>query len=140
MAGRAADAQTAADELLQIADEEKDQLVRSQWIVPVAFVLAESGRPHEVLAEADKTPLATRWEDAARAVAEGDLPKAADVLAQIGSLSEEAYARFIGAERLIAEGRERDAQDQLSRALTFYRSVGATAYVRRGEALLASTA
>jgi class 3 adenylate cyclase/tetratricopeptide (TPR) repeat protein len=140
LAGRLGDAERFADEVLELAAVEKDQLVRSQWIVPVAFVLAESGRPDEALAEADNTPLATPWADAARAVAQGDLPEAADVMAQIGALSDEAYARLLGAERLMVEGREQDAQDQLSRALAFYRSVGATGYVRRGEALLASTA
>jgi hypothetical protein len=108
--------------------------------VPVAFVLEASGRPDEALAEADKTPLATSWADAARAVAEGDLPAAADVMAEIGALSDEAYARLLGAERLMAEGREQDAQAQLSRALAFHRAVGATAYLRQGEALLASSA
>jgi class 3 adenylate cyclase/tetratricopeptide (TPR) repeat protein len=140
LAGRPVDAERFADEVLELAAAEKDQLVRSQWIVPVAFVLAESGRPDEALAEADKTPLATPWADAARAVAQGDLPEAADVMAQIGARSDEAYARLLGAERLMAEGREQDAQVQLSRALAFHRAVGATAYLRQGEALLASTA
>jgi tetratricopeptide (TPR) repeat protein len=140
MAGRPRDAETTADELLGIAGGASEQLIRSQWIVPIAFVLAELGRSEEALAETNQSPLTTPWADAARAVAAGDLPEAADVMAEIGALSAEAYARLRGAERLMTEGRERDAQAQLSRALVFYRSVGATAYVRRGEALLASTA
>jgi class 3 adenylate cyclase/tetratricopeptide (TPR) repeat protein len=140
MAGRPRDAETTADELLGIAGGAKEQLIRSQWIVPIAFVLAESGRSEEALVEADLSPLATPWGEAARAVAEGDLPSAADVMAEIGALSDEAYTRLRSAERLMAEGREQDAEDQLSRALAFYRSVGATAYLRQGEALLASSA
>ena len=37
-------------------------------------------------------------------------------------------------------GSERAATDQVRRALDFYRSVGATRYIREGEALLAATA
>jgi hypothetical protein len=36
-------------------------------------------------------------------------------------------------------GRRSEADEQLAAALTFYRSVGATRYVRQGEALLAVT-
>ena len=43
-------------------------------------------------------------------------------------------------ERLAGEGRRAEAALQRDRALAFYREVGATAYVRRGEALLAQTA
>jgi hypothetical protein len=52
----------------------------------------------------------------------------------------EAHARLRAVEHLRAEGRHADADEQLERALTFWRSVGATRYVRRGEALLAATA
>jgi tetratricopeptide (TPR) repeat protein len=140
MAGRPGEAVATANELLEIADPDEEQLVRSLWIVPIAFVLAESGRATEALEQADATRPATRWAKAAREIARGEFLDAADVLAEIGALSDEAYTRLLGAERLMVEGREADAQAQLSKALAFYRSVGATAYVRRGEALLASTA
>jgi hypothetical protein len=44
------------------------------------------------------------------------------------------------AAQLVAEGRRAEADEQLRRALAFYRSVGATRYVREGEALLAASA
>ena len=53
---------------------------------------------------------------------------------------EEAYARLRAAEQLESQGRHAEAQTHLTRALAFYRSVGATAYVRRGEALLPTSA
>jgi hypothetical protein len=37
-------------------------------------------------------------------------------------------------------GRRREADEQLRSALAFYRSVGATRYIRQGEALLAASA
>jgi len=41
---------------------------------------------------------------------------------------------------LVRDGRRAEADEQLQRALGFYRSVGATRYVREAEALLAATA
>ena len=51
---------------------------------------------------------------------------------------DEAYARLKAADKLLAEGRRTEADAQLERALFLYRSVGATHYVREGEALLAA--
>jgi hypothetical protein len=55
-------------------------------------------------------------------------------------LTHEAYARLRAAEQLASEGRGVEAQPHLERALAFYRSVGASRYVRRGEALLPASA
>ncbi len=43
------------------------------------------------------------------------------------------------AEALAAAGRRSEAEEELTAALAFYRSVGAEASVRKGEALLAPT-
>jgi hypothetical protein len=42
------------------------------------------------------------------------------------------------AEGFVREGRRAEADVELKRALAFWRSVGATAYVREAEALLAA--
>jgi hypothetical protein len=65
---------------------------------------------------------------------------AANLLAELGAASHEALCRLHGAETLAAGGRRAEADLQLERALAFFRSVGATAYLRRGEALLAASA
>ena len=49
-----------------------------------------------------------------------------------------AHDRLHAAKALAADGRRAEADVQLRRALAFYRSVGATRYVREGEALLAA--
>ena len=51
-----------------------------------------------------------------------------------------AHARLAAAEALAADGRRADADEQIARALVFFRSVGATRYIREGEAILAATA
>ena len=79
----------------------------------------------------------TPWRTAAASYVSGDYSAAADVYAEIGALPEEAYARLRAAEALVGEGRSAEADAELKRSLAFWRSVGATAYVREGEALLA---
>jgi hypothetical protein len=49
-----------------------------------------------------------------------------------------ADARWLAAETLAAVGRRGEAEAELEQALAFYRSVGATRYVREAERLLAS--
>ncbi len=80
------------------------------------------------------------WADAARAVLSGDLAAAADICAAMGSLVDEADARLRAARALVEAGRRAEADAHLQRALAFYRSVGATRYLRQGEALLAASA
>jgi hypothetical protein len=70
----------------------------------------------------------------------GDFERAAGIYAQIGSRPHEAFARLSAAESLLADGRRVEGNAQLERALTFYRKVGAIAYIRHGEGLLAASA
>jgi hypothetical protein len=82
----------------------------------------------------------TPWTEEVRAYASGDYAGAAEILRQTGSKPEEAEARLRAAEQLVAEGRRAEADEQLQKALGFYRSVGATAYVQDCESLLAASA
>ena len=52
----------------------------------------------------------------------------------------EAMHRFVAAEVRIASGRRVEGEVQSALVLDFYRSVGATAYLERGKALLAASA
>jgi class 3 adenylate cyclase/tetratricopeptide (TPR) repeat protein len=76
------------------------------------------------------------WSNAALAILDGELERAADLFAEIGSLPHEAHARLRLAEQLVAAGRRAEADWQLRHALAFWRSVGATRYIRESEALL----
>jgi class 3 adenylate cyclase len=94
----------------------------------------------EELADALGGHPATRWTEAVRAYVSGDFVGAAEILHRIGSKPDAAEARLRAAERLVAEGHRAEADEQLQQALEFYRSVGATPYVRECEALLAASA
>jgi tetratricopeptide (TPR) repeat protein len=108
----------------------------SWWIVPAAIVLTEAGRAQEILALGGED-LPSRWIQAGRLWASGDLAGAADRFEEIGSAPDEAYARVREAERLVAGGRRAEAEPFLSRALELYRGMGATAFIRDAELLLA---
>jgi predicted ATPase/class 3 adenylate cyclase len=97
-------------------------------------------REREVAAILDRETLDTPWIQAARAILEGDLSTAADLLAKIGAATAEAFYRLRNAEELVRLGRRAEADQELARALAFYRSVGATRHVRECEALLAASA
>jgi tetratricopeptide (TPR) repeat protein len=104
-----------------------------------AAVLVELGRATEFAEYAARVPRPSPWVPAAEAYAAGEYERAADLCAEL-SLPDEAHARMRAAEQLAREGRRAEADGQLQRALAFWRSVGATRYVREGEALLAATA
>jgi hypothetical protein len=76
----------------------------------------------------------------AAAILDRDFVGAAEIMAEDGWRVDEAELRLRAAEALVAQGRRAEADVQLQKALAFYRSVGATRFIREGEALLAATA
>ena len=77
------------------------------------------------------------WRDAAIVAMEGELIAAADFVSQTGAVTIESQLRFRGGQQLIAAGRHAEGKPELERALTFYRSVDASAYVAQIESALA---
>ena len=67
-------------------------------------------------------------------------PRPPTTLGEMGARPDEAFVRLRAAEALVEAGRRAEANVQVERALAFYRSVGATAYVREAEALFAASA
>jgi tetratricopeptide (TPR) repeat protein len=80
----------------------------------------------------------SRWVAAAEGYLAGDLERAAEIFERIGSLPDAAYTRLTAAERFVADGQNAEAEAQRQKALVFYRSVGATRYIREAEVLLAA--
>ena len=132
--GRHDEATLLLDELLTLTDETGEALYFT-WVIDQGWLIHDLRRT-----EAAPRARARIWTEAAQAVARGDLVGAADALAATDLRSEEAYARLRAAEQLASQGRNAEAQPHLERALSFYRSVGATAYLRRAEAILPASA
>jgi class 3 adenylate cyclase/tetratricopeptide (TPR) repeat protein len=110
----------------------------SFWLADLAVVLAvlERGADLErVSAACVRIP--TRWLDAALQVVHGNDLDAAATYAMIGSLPDEAEARLRAAEALSRAGRQSEADVELARALAFYESVAAVAWLRKANGLVA---
>jgi class 3 adenylate cyclase/tetratricopeptide (TPR) repeat protein len=132
--GAVPEAQALADELLSLP-------VHAETPIYLAWVAEALDREQEVRAAAlDAAPRYTRWHHVLEAVLGRDYARAAQLFDEAGELPEAAYARLRAAEQLAEQGRRLEADEQLKKALAFWRSVGATRYIAECEALLAKTA
>jgi DNA-binding SARP family transcriptional activator len=137
-AGARAEALGAVDELLErFAGEGSRQL--SATLPDFAIAAVELGRADAFRQAIATIKKPTPWIDAARAFADGDFTAAAATYTQIGSLPDAAYAQLRAAKALVESGHPVEADEPLHDALAFYRSVGATRYIREGEQLLTAT-
>lgn len=133
-AGRTSEAGVHVDALLAEIEAGSQDLAH-EWVVDLAIAMAGLGRSAEFLERAPTLATPTRWLDAALLWAEEDFVRAAAVLEEIGALPIAAEARLRAAEQLVSERRRPEADEQLRRALEFFRPVGATRFVGEGEAL-----
>ena len=140
--GHLEEAVALADELLSAWRQRPKTVLQShlQSFSDAAEALSVLGRGEELAEIGATARMQTRWIEAATAFVGRDFQHAAEIYAECGSLPDEAYARLRAAEALIGEGRRAEGDQELERALAFYRSVDATAYLREAEALLAQTA
>ena len=127
-----ADAGAFLDELIERRQAFPSGLV-SHWVIPFVVVLKALGRAQQLEEIARNATISTRWLEAGLAYASDAFSEAADTLGDMGSRPDEAFVRLRAAEALVEAGRRAEANVQLERALAFYRSVGATAYVREAE-------
>jgi ATP/maltotriose-dependent transcriptional regulator MalT len=105
-----------------------------------ALVARDLQLESELRASLEATRAEDRWGPPVHAVLDGDYLGAAEMFGEMGLRTLEAHARLRAGEQLLAAGRQSDAEKQLERSLAFWRSVGATRYVRRGESLLGKSA
>jgi DNA-binding SARP family transcriptional activator len=105
--------------------------------VDFALVAAEIGRLDQVRESLSALRHESLWDAVVRAIADGQLAHAADLATSGGSLALAADIRLRAAQKLIAEGRRAEGDEQLQKALDFYRSVAATRRIREAESLLA---
>ena len=134
--GRNGEARERAEELSRLLEERP--FAPTFWVVDLA-VVHEGLREDGPLLPAP-APVNLPWLAAAEAYTAAEFASAADVLGRIGTLPDEAFTRLRAGEALAAAGRHSEADLELLRALDFYRSVGASRYVRRAEGLLAASA
>ena len=92
----------------------------------LAWAALQVGREAEVIEVLEREPFKSPWLRASLAVARRDFREAADILGGGGFKAFEAFVRL-----------QSGAEEDVRKALDFYRSVGATRYIAEAEAKLA---
>jgi len=126
--------QSLAQELVELAGRYPDDAV---WSLPLEFLFSRlaigfESEIREALEDAPPWP----WKELAFACLDRDFVRAADMWAKGGSPTWEARLRLRAAEELMETGWRAEGEEQAAKAVAFYRSVDATFYVDRCEALL----
>jgi len=132
-----AEAESALDEVTSSMAASDSVGDVQQWHVELILLLVVAGRFEDAAAIVERLAPGV-WRDACLAVLEGRHADAADILERTGEQPLQAELRLRAAANLVAEGRLAEAQDQLDRARVFWRTVGATAYLRDADQLLAA--
>jgi class 3 adenylate cyclase/tetratricopeptide (TPR) repeat protein len=134
--GQLEDAERVLTELLDEWIATRSTYV-DEWIVEAAYTAPRTGQEARLRAAIDLFPR-TPWLHAAGLLIGGEFDAAALALEDMGALSVAALARLWGAERLVEQGRRAEAASLLEPSLAFWRTVGATRYLRQTESLLAA--
>jgi class 3 adenylate cyclase/tetratricopeptide (TPR) repeat protein len=138
-ASRVSDAERLAEELLALKPADHMIPHHISPLLDLAWVLAALDRSQELLEATRRAAIRTPHVAAAEAFARGEYLEAAEIFVEMGSLPNEAFARLRAAGQLVSEDHRAEADEQLQKALLFYRSVGATRHINEGETLLAAT-
>jgi tetratricopeptide (TPR) repeat protein len=125
------------DEARELAAELIDRMRgAADWrILDFAFVAQRLGYADDLRPLIERLP-PSPMRAANLALITGDHRTAAKLLAEGGLIFTAADARRLAAEKLAADDRRAEAEAELEQALAFYRTVGATRYIRQAEALL----
>ena len=137
LAGRADEAQPILSELFGTSAfvlGTLDDL--SAECVLAAEILGRRDEARRWLSNRHESP----WYVAVRELADQEFVAAAESLDSMGAARSAALARLRAAQEFVRTGRRAEADDQLRHALSFFRSVGATRFIREAEALLAASA
>jgi class 3 adenylate cyclase/tetratricopeptide (TPR) repeat protein len=107
----------------------------NQWVFEAWYAARctdEEARLDAAIATMPPNP----WAEVAAAMIRRDFAAAAFRLDEMGAISAAALARLGAAEWLVEQRRSAEATEYIERSVAFWRSVGATAYARRGDSLL----
>jgi hypothetical protein len=117
--------------------EIREHLGLAGMLGQITFVADELGIAGEMLEILDQGQGFTFWRDTARASASGDHVRARELYLEAGAPALVAEESLLAGETLIRAGELERSRAYLEEALAFYRSVGATLFLERGERLLA---
>ena len=135
--GRMEEARAAAEELIAVM--RGAGVGRIFELAPVVGELGSGLRERLLeVVEANAPQRRVVWRDGVVAALRGDLVAAAHVGSDTGNVNWEALLSFHAGRELVEQGRRAEGEALLRRALAYYETVGASFFLERGEALLAS--
>jgi tetratricopeptide (TPR) repeat protein len=108
-----------------------------EWHIELVLALVDTGRVDVAREIVERLPDGV-WLDACRATLDARYVDVADLLETTGGQSLQAELRLRAARELVAAGRLDEASRQLERARVFWKSVGATAFLRDTDQLIAA--
>jgi class 3 adenylate cyclase len=132
-AGARDEAVQVVDELLALWVDKLNVIPASAWVVDLAWALEDLGLGGELQEVAERVHARTAWLEAATACASRQFDDAARILAEIGSIPDEAFARLRSAQARAGSGLDTDAQSDFERARAFFDEAGASEYLREAE-------
>jgi hypothetical protein len=135
--GRDHESRDALDEVVSaMAKSETVGAVQDEHVTLMTELQAHGLTPLAEDIVGRMTPSA--WIEVCKAVLAGDYVAAADRLESMGEQPHQADLRLTAARALAAEGRLKEAEEQLERARAFWRRVGATAYLSAADEVIAA--
>ncbi len=108
-----------------------------QWVLEAWYAARRTGDEARLEGAIDSMP-PNPWTAAAMSLIKRDFASATMQLERMGAVSPAALARLWSAECLVELDRRQEASRYVESSLAFWRSVGASAYVRRATSLLAA--
>jgi class 3 adenylate cyclase len=135
--GLANEGAAALDEVVAALQSSESVGDVQEWHVELVLALAEADRGDVASTIVGRMP-DFPWRDICQAVVAGEYVTAADLLEGTGEQPLQAELRLTAARELATAGRLPEAEAQLERARVFWRSVGATAYLRVADEILAA--
>jgi tetratricopeptide (TPR) repeat protein len=137
-AGRPDAARELLDEFLQ-APPKDDTVELLMGVAPMVALAAQTiGRSDELRSWLGDSDEGSQWTRAARSILDDDFLAAISILEPTGAIYAPSIVRLRAAQRLVADGRRREAEEILQPALAFFHTVGATRHLRAADALLAA--
>ena len=130
------DAAQVADELLDVWTQTRSGFVHA-WVLDLWYAASCTGKEPR-LQSGIEALRSIPWLDATASLIRRDFDAATTQLDGMGAAFPAALVSLWGAEWLVEQGRQPEADVHLERSLAFWRKVGATRYARRSESLLAA--
>jgi tetratricopeptide (TPR) repeat protein len=134
--GGVAEARSLITELGELLAEHEGPIHEPWYALEFALVVRACAADRSGFEVACRRSGNSAWLVAAAAYLDGEFDRSAELMHEIGVLVYAAAARVAAAEAHLAAGRRAQAAEQLARALDFYRSVGAAAFIAEAERLL----